>query len=511
MSLTDAQIAPGPTPSDQALPIGTVLSGDQFTVTEHLGAGGFGITYRAKDNVLGRTIVIKECFPQDFCLRDGKNMIARASTMEKPVRSITRMFMREAQSLAKLRHPNIVGVHRAFEENQTAYMVLDLIDGRDLFDILRTKQTRLSPARVKDILMQLLDAIETVHDAGLLHRDISPDNIILEKSGTPVLIDFGAARADASRHTRAVSALMVVKDGYSPQEFYVAGSEQTPASDLYALGATFYHVLSGQAPVNSQTRLIEIAGKKPDPCTPLAGNVMGYDEAFLQAIDQAMQIHPDDRLQSAAKWRSLIAETMDDSDSPEPSRPRTSGQEISLELEMSLPRLVEETNDVVRKTKLLPANPEPAPVESEAPSKPAWIDEFNRESLTRDPIAPPPEASPENALDEAFNHMAENEAMGDASAAPEPPRATTSETNWIDRALEKQERLQSERERAWEAFEAGERAPSADPQMPSVAAPDDPADIATAPPPARRSSLKPLGIMIGLFICVYCLVLLQAA
>ena len=511
MPMTDANIAHSPRPSDQALPIGTVLSGDQFTVTEHLGAGGFGITYRAKDNVLGRTIVIKECFPEDFCIRDSNDMIARSQSMAKPVRSITKMFMREAQSLAKLRHPNIVGVHRAFEENQTAYMVLDLIDGRDLFDILKTKKTRLSPTRVKDILLQLLDAIETVHNAGLLHRNISPDNIILERSGTPVLIDFGAARAEASSHTRAVSALMVVKDGYSPQEFYVAGSEQTPCSDLYALGATFYHLITGQAPVNSQTRLIEIAGKKPDPCVPLAGNVMGYDDAFLQAIDQAMQIHPDDRLQSAAKWRSLIADTMEDSDGPVQSRPRTSGQEISLELEMSLSRLVEETNDVVRKTTLLPANPEPAPVKPEAPSKPAWIDEFNRESLAPDPVTSPPEPSPEVALDEAFNHMAESEAMGDDDASSDPARATKSETNWIDRALEKQERLQSERERSWEAFEAGESAPGADPQLPPVTAHDDPANIAAAPEASRRSGLKPLGIMIGLFICVYCLVLLQAA
>ena len=311
-----------------------------FKLLARLGEGGMGEVFAAEQRQpVERTVAIK---------------IPRHGQLDA---AHTELFLRDARAAAQLNHPNIVGVHRAFEETQTAYMVLDLIDGRDLFDILKTKKTRLSPTRVKDILLQLLDAIETVHNAGLLHRDISPDNIILERSGTPVLIDFGAARAEASSHTRAVSALMVVKDGYSPQQFYVAGSEQTPCSDLYALGATFYHLITGQAPVNSQTRLIEIAGKKPDPCVPLAGNVMGYDDAFLQAIDQAMQIHPDDRLQSAAKWRSLIADTMEDSDGPVQSRPRTSGQEISLELEMSLSRLVEETNDVVRKTTLLPAPP----------------------------------------------------------------------------------------------------------------------------------------------------------
>ena len=241
--MPEEPIAHETTLAEQALPVGTVLSGDQFTITGQLGAGGFGITYRAQDNILGREIVIKECFPEDFCIRTGKNVVARNTAHAKPFRSIVNMFMREARSLAKLRHPNIVGVHRAFEENETAYMAIDLIDGRDLFDLLDEHASLLSPTRVKDILLQLLDAIEKVHQAGLLHRDISPDNIIIEKTGTPVLIDFGAARADATRHTRAVSSLLVVKDGYSPQEFYVVGSDQSPCSDLYALGAMFYHVI----------------------------------------------------------------------------------------------------------------------------------------------------------------------------------------------------------------------------------------------------------------------------
>ncbi|MEM6412985.1 MAG: serine/threonine-protein kinase, partial [Pseudomonadota bacterium] len=301
--MADTDVAYEPSLAEQALPVGTTLSDDQFTITKRLGAGGFGITYTADDNVLGRTVVIKECFPEDFCIRDGKNVFSRKTSDAKPIRSIVKMFMREARSLAKLRHPNIVGVHRIFEENGTAYMVLDLIEGQDLFDILDAKTTPLSPSRVRDILLQLLDAIEKVHEMGLLHRDISPDNILIENDGTPVLIDFGAARVDATRHTRAVSSFMVVKDGYSPQEFYVAGSEQAPSSDLYALAATFYHVLSGRPPPNPQTRLMDIAGQRPDPCKPLAGRIEGYDQQFLEAIDRAMQIHPGDRLQTAAKWR----------------------------------------------------------------------------------------------------------------------------------------------------------------------------------------------------------------
>ncbi len=492
--MTDANIAHEAALANEALPIGTKLSGDQFTITGHLGAGGFGITYRAEDNVLGRTIVIKECFPEDFGVRHGKNVVARNANVAKPMRSIVRMFMREARSLAKLRHPNIVGVHRAFEENETAYMALDLIEGRDLFDILEAGSPRLSPARVKDILLQLLDAIEKVHDMGLLHRDISPDNILIEKTGTPVLIDFGAARADSGRHTRAVSSLLVVKDGYSPQEFYVAGSEQAPCSDLYALGATFYHVLSGKAPPNSQTRMIEIAGHKPDPCTPLAGRIQGYDEAFLEAIDHAMQIHPGDRLQSAAKWRRLIEDAEVADGTAPTSKARSKGQEISLELEMSLTKLVEETNDEVRRTSQIPVEPEvvEAP-EPEAP-KPAWIEEFNQESLSPARAARG-ERMPSYDLDEDW--------LPPELAPVEAPKPAKTEINWIDRAMEKQERIRSEREAAWEAMTNGgaERLGSKPSQPGEPEVEELPAEE-VAEAPATRSKYRPIGIIL-LAICAY--------
>ncbi|NNJ68592.1 MAG: serine/threonine protein kinase [Boseongicola sp.] len=441
--MTHAKIEQTPKETVPSLPIGTTLSGDQFTITEHLGAGGFGITYRARDNVLGRTVVIKECYYEDFCARSGKSVVARSQSYAKPIRSIVKMFMREAQSLAKIRHPNIVGVHRAFEENDTAYMVLDLIEGPDLFDIIADP---VSPARVQDILTQLLDAIEKVHELDLLHRDISPDNILIEHTGTPVLIDFGAARAEASRHTRAISSLLVVKDGYSPHEFYVTGSDQTPSSDLYALAATFYHVLTGQAPPNSQSRMVEIAGRRPDPCVPLAGRVKGYDDTFLQAIDTAMQIHPSDRIQTAAKWKSLIAEGK--ADTLPTGQPRVSSKDVSLDLERSLTRLVEETNDEVRRISQQPEEPEKVVSFPEPSKKPEWIDEFNLESR-----APKPSPIRDPVVVRAPIDTVEPPAP-DPSTIELPPAASEtfgpefkgSQVNWAVRALEKQERIKSERE-----------------------------------------------------------------
>ncbi|MCY4179458.1 MAG: serine/threonine-protein kinase, partial [Litoreibacter sp.] len=204
---SDIQVASHP-----GLPDGTELAGGLFTITGALGAGGFGITYKATDNVLGRPVVIKECFPDDFCTRgpDGRSVGLRSAEKDSQVRSIVQMFMSEARALAKLRHPTIVGVHSAFEENNTAYMALDLLDGTDLFNLIVAQKDGFSPKWVKATLLQLLDAIEQVHAADLLHRDISPDNIMIEPSGNPVLIDFGAARGDASRRTRAISSLLVV-------------------------------------------------------------------------------------------------------------------------------------------------------------------------------------------------------------------------------------------------------------------------------------------------------------
>jgi serine/threonine protein kinase len=493
--MTDESIADDLELAERVLPVGTVLCGGQFTITGQLGAGGFGITYRAADNVLGRTIVIKECFPEDFCIRKGKNVVARARAHEKPVESIVRMFIREARSLAKLRHPNIVGVHRAFEENETAYMALDLIDGRDLFDILQTNAKALSPARVKHILMQMLDAVEEVHGLDLLHRDISPDNIIIEKTGTPVLIDFGAAKGDSSRHTRAVSSLLVVKDGYSPQEFYVAGSEQSPCSDLYALAATFYHVLSGQAPANSQSRMIEMVGNKPDPCLPLVGRIPGYDDAFLSAIDLAMQVHPTDRIQSAAAWKALIAGSYAETEAVTNTQGQIIKNELSLELEMSLSRLVAETNDEVEKSRnLIPVEPETIEVPQEINSRPEWVDEFNEESLA-------PKTRGRRSRRGSRARAAASSVASDVhpSAAGAPNQRSQSDTNWIERAAEKQERIRSEREKELQLFvEHPHERPSKSPVVLASGLGDE-GLIVTAPP---RASSTPIRLLIGLLLCL---------
>ncbi|MFP5479109.1 MAG: protein kinase domain-containing protein [Alphaproteobacteria bacterium] len=280
---------------------GTKLLKGQYTITRFLNSGGFGITYLAKDS-LDRDVVIKECFPAAFCRRSKSLVAARSRAHSAELRSVVQLFVKEARNLAKIVHPNIVAVHQVFEDNGTAYMAIDYVDGMDLQQIIDGFGPRPGPAEIVSITEKLLIAVGFVHEKDMLHRDISPDNILLDKSGEPVLIDFGAAREQASQKSRAMSALRVVKDGYSPQEFYIAGSEQGPWSDLYALGATLYHLISDEAPVNGQARLAALADEKPDPYKPLAGRFEGYPPGFLEAIDRALNTLPKQRVQSAKEW-----------------------------------------------------------------------------------------------------------------------------------------------------------------------------------------------------------------
>ncbi len=284
---------------------GAELMHGQYKIESFLNAGGFGITYSARDS-LDRRVVIKECFPGAFCRRSTALVTARSRAHQNELASIVRLFVQEARSLSKLTHPNIVGVHQVFEENNTAYMALDFIEGRDLLQIIEEDEEKLSPERVESILRKVLDAVGFVHDQNVLHRDISPDNILLNAAGEPVLIDFGAAREEATKQSRVLSALRVVKDGYSPQEFYITGSEQGPYSDLYALGATFYHLITGDLPPNSQARLSSVASGEQDSYERLEGRFAEYSPNLLKSIDKALAILPKDRIGSASDWLDIM-------------------------------------------------------------------------------------------------------------------------------------------------------------------------------------------------------------
>ena len=283
-----------------ALPEGTELVGD-YRIKRVLGAGGFGITYLAEEIALGRLVTIKEYFPADFAARLGTiNAAPRSQGCAEDFRWGLDRFISEAQTLARFVHPNIVGVYRYFLANDTGYMVICFEEGGSFKSWLGRLKRAPRQAELDRILTPLLEALEFVHKANFLHRDIAPDNIIIRKDGSPVLIDFGSARGEMVSHSRTVSAL--VKPGYSPYEQYATtASMQGPWTDIYALGATLYHAITGKRPPDSPSRMVSdeyIAARQ--------AALSSYRASFLTAIDQALNLEVTERPQSIAAWRGTL-------------------------------------------------------------------------------------------------------------------------------------------------------------------------------------------------------------
>jgi len=336
-----------PSIGDELQP-GTRMCQGQYTILRYINSGGFGVTYLGHDS-LNRKVVIKECFPGSMCCRTRGTVRLRSKSNETDFSRVVELFEREARALAQLSHPNVVGVHQIFKENGTAYMAMDFVEGPDLFDVLEREPERLGPGDVRRLLDQLLRALAYVHDHDLLHRDISPDNILLAANGMPVLIDFGAARENAARATRMLSRIHTVKDGYSPQEFYLAGSSQQKSSDLYALAATVHHLIRGYPPPDSNIRLAAVAQNEPDPYQPLVGRIAAYDDAFLAAVDTCLNLFAKDRMETAEEWLAAI--------SGEASPIPAPGADLSQDLQRQISELVRETSVCIDR-----AEPEPAAV-----------------------------------------------------------------------------------------------------------------------------------------------------
>ncbi len=193
-------------------------------------------------------------------------------------------FIEEAQTLAKFNHTNIVRVYRYFRANNTGYMVLHFEEGQSLKSWLKSLGRAPRQKELDAIVAPLLEALELIHKADFLHRDIAPDNIIIRKDGTPVLIDFGSARGEILAHSKTVSAL--VKPGYSPYEQYAETSrQQGPWTDIYALGATLYHAVSGKRPTDSPSRMV-----KDELIPAREAALSAYRPSFLKAVDHALAL-----------------------------------------------------------------------------------------------------------------------------------------------------------------------------------------------------------------------------
>ena len=276
---------------------------DEYRLIEVLGEGGFGIVYRGEGRYLGDQVAIKEYLPRHLATRTAGTTVAPTSSdSEEAYAWGLKKFQEEARILWGLaqpdRHPNIVAVRRFFEANGTTYMVMDFEEARPLSEILKG-QTTLPQKRLERILFSLLSGLQRVHEAGVWHRDIKPANILIRDDGSPVLLDFGAARQTLDAQTRSIVA--AITPPYAAFEQYAARGNDGPWTDIYALGVTLYRCITGKLPPDAAERVDE------DTLTPLSQmDLPGYTPAFLAAVEKALEIRAKDRPQSVGEWRALF-------------------------------------------------------------------------------------------------------------------------------------------------------------------------------------------------------------
>ena len=286
--------------SENTLSVGTRLH--EFEIIGLIGEGGFGIVYLARDCVLERKVALKEYLPSALARRGPGMTVAPTSSRSSETFEIgLRSFMNEARMLAQFDHPALVKVYRFWEANGTAYMVMPYYEGITLKEALRSAQTPPDEVRLKQLLAQLLDALEVLHRAHALHRDIAPDNLLILPDGNPVLLDFGAARRVITDRTQNFTAIL--KPGYAPLEQYAESPsmKQGPWTDLYALAGVVYFAITGEKPTPAVARTIA------DPLVPFNQVASGrYSPQFLRALDRALSVKPDERPQSVDEFRSLL-------------------------------------------------------------------------------------------------------------------------------------------------------------------------------------------------------------
>lgn len=280
-----------------ALPQGFKL--EEYTIESVLGHGGFGITYLAKDHHLDQWVAIKEYLPNNLAVREGMCTVYAKSKDDEPAFQWgLERFINEAKTLAQFRHEGIVKVLRFIEKNCTAYMVMEYREGQSLEEKVK-KNGVLDEDTLMAMIMPILDGLEKVHEIGFLHRDIKPSNIFICDDGSPLLLDFGAARQAIQTTERSLTS--VVTPGYAPFEQYDTKSEQGAWTDIYSLGGVMYFSISKQQPTEVVSRLKD--DDMPRATKIGAGN---YSEQLLKAIDWALAVDEEARPQSVQEFRQAL-------------------------------------------------------------------------------------------------------------------------------------------------------------------------------------------------------------
>ena len=276
---------------------GSVLNG-RYEVGRVLGNGGFGVTYIAWDPILRIKVAIKEYLPSEFSTRAEGQTRVTVFTGEKERQFNDGMskFIDEAKRLAKFQNESgVVKIFDSFKANGTAYIVMEYLDGETLADRLKREKTIPADEAIQ-IMMPVIESLNHVHEAGILHRDISPDNIFLTKDGKTKLIDFGAARFATTTHSRSLT--VIIKPGYSAEEQYRSRGDQGPHTDVYSVGAVLYKMITGVTPPDALERRASYEKKHKDilqPITKFTQDITPNQEA---AIYNAMNVRIEDRTEN---------------------------------------------------------------------------------------------------------------------------------------------------------------------------------------------------------------------
>ena len=256
-----------------ALPEDTIIHGS-YCIGKVLGFGGFGITYIGADLRNGGAVAVKEYYPSGFVTRIPGNTQVESSSNYRLFARGKDNFLQEARMIYHCQNPHIPRIFSLFEENGTAYYIMEYLEGSDLRQYLRANNGRLEWHLLEPITLQIMDALAAVHREGIIHRDVSPDNIYLSRDNTAKLIDFGAARALSTDRSRSV----ILKKGYAPPEQYQSHGKQGPWTDIYALGGTMYRALTGEMPPESVERIRNDTMRNPS----------SYGIRLPQTVDRAI-------------------------------------------------------------------------------------------------------------------------------------------------------------------------------------------------------------------------------
>lgn len=281
-----------PIPGDYALPAGSILH-DSYRIEQLLGKGGFAIIYQATELSTGNIVAIKEYFPSNLAKREYEQDLFFVQPLSVSIREFESghaHFLEEARILKECRDlPGIVQVYDFFEEHQTAYIILEYIDGPTLEQYVSANGV-ISAAELFELFLPLLHSLKQVHEKGLIHRDISPDNLILGMDNRLYLIDFGAAKEPL--YDQSGNHTIILKNGYAPPEQYQASGNIGTWSDIYALCATMYFALSAHAPVSALERL------QNQPFIPLSARI-SISPHIAGVIERGLSLNPADRYKTA--------------------------------------------------------------------------------------------------------------------------------------------------------------------------------------------------------------------